>query len=241
MRPPTPSHLTRLAGKTDRWFQRAKTALLSQVPCHAGCAHCCIGVFPITRLDVRLLQEGLAQLPAEQQHGIAERAAQQVAALETAYPQLKSSDSLNSWSDTDIDEVVSTFANAPCPALDESGLCSVYAHRPLTCRSMGIPSRQNGTVYGACDVQTFVPIVRLSASLETEEQELANQEAAELAKLPEVAEGGEELFLPYGLLSSKPNAGGDTAAPSSEHGDHDAVLQDEGFAHASRPSRRATI
>jgi hypothetical protein len=85
-----------------------------------------------------------------------------------------------------------------------------------------------------------VPIVRLSASLETEEQELANQEAAELAKLPEVAEGGEELFLPYGLLSSKPNAGGDTAAPSSEHG-HDAVLQDEGFAHASRPSRRATI
>ena len=241
MRPPTPSHLTRLAGKTDRWFQRAKTALLSQVPCHAGCAHCCIGVFPITRLDVRHLQEGLAQLPKEQLERIGARAAYQVARLEAADPRLTASSSLDGWSDGEIDRVVNAVHDVPCPALDDNGLCSLYAYRPLTCRSMGIPVREGATVNGACAVQTFVPIVRLSASLETEEQELANQEAAELAKLPEVAEGGEELFLPYGLLSSKPNAGSDTVAPSSEHGDHDAVLHDEGCAHASRPSRRATI
>ena len=239
MRPPIPSHLTRLAKKTDDWFQRANAALLSQVPCRAGCAHCCIGLFSITHLDARLLHEGLAQLPADTQHRIAGRAAQQVAALETAYPRLKSSHSLDGWSDTDIDEAVNAFSIAPCPALDDSGLCSVYAHRPLTCRSMGIPSRQNGMVYGACDVQTFVPIVRLSATLETEEQELANQEAAELAKLPEVAEEGEELFFPYGLLSSQPDPGAGTIASSSEH-ERYAVPQGEGCTRVIRPRRPST-
>jgi hypothetical protein len=57
-------------------------------------------------------------------------------------------------------------------------------------------------VYGACGIQTFVPITRLTASLEAEERELARREADELAALPEVAAEGEEILLPYGFLSS---------------------------------------
>ena len=212
MRPPTPSHLTRLAGKTDRWFQRAKTALLSQVPCHAGCAHCCIGVFPITRLDVRHLQEGLAQLPKEQLERIGARAAYQVARLEAADPRLTASSSLDGWSDGEIDRVVNAVHDVPCPALDDNGLCSLYAYRPLTCRSMGIPVREGATVNGACTVQTFVPIVRLPASFTAEEHALADHESAELAKLPEVATDGEELLLPYGFM---PSDGRDDHGPAS--------------------------
>ena len=201
MQPPTPSHVTTLARKTDDWFRRASAALLSQVPCRPGCSQCCVGLFPITRLDVRLLQEGLAHLSADQRARIAARAAQQVATLEAVYPVLTSTPSVDEWSDEDIDGAANAFGHAPCPALDEDGLCSVYAYRPLTCRSMGIPVRQGAMVQGACDVQTFVPIRQLSASLEAEEQALANLESAELAALPEVSAEGEEVLLPYGFVS----------------------------------------
>ena len=200
MQPPTPLPHTILAAKTDDWFRRADAALLSQIPCDAGCFHCCIGVFPITRLDARLLQEGLSRLPADQRKRLVGRAAEQITALEAEYPQLNSSPSLDDWSDKDIDVAVGAFHDVPCPALD-NGLCSLYAYRPLTCRSMGIPTRQHTMVQGACEVQTFVPIVRLSDSLAAEEQELAALEATELAALPEVATEGEEILLPYGFLS----------------------------------------
>jgi Fe-S-cluster containining protein len=108
---------------------------------------------------------------------------------------------VDEWSDEDIDGAVNTFEHAPCPALDEEGLCSVYVYRPLTCRSMGIPMRQEGMTHGACDVQTFVPVRRLSASLQAEEQALANLEAVQLAALSEVPAEGEEVLLPYGFVS----------------------------------------
>jgi hypothetical protein len=65
---------------------------------------------------------------------------------------------------------------------------------------MGVPTRQGAIVHGACDAQTFVPITRLSASLEAEEQLLADRESVELAALPEVSVDGEEWLLPYGFL-----------------------------------------
>jgi Fe-S-cluster containining protein len=202
MQPPTPSHVKTLARKTDDWFRRARAALLSQVLCHPRCSVCCIGLFPITRLDVRLLQEGLAHLSTDQRTRISGRAAQQVAALETAYPQLRVSSSVDGWSDADLDEAVEAFHDVPCPALEDNGLCSLYAHRPLICRSMGIPERQDTMINGACGVQTFVAVTRLSASLEAEADDLAKREAIELAALPEVAAEGEEILLPYGFLTS---------------------------------------
>jgi Fe-S-cluster containining protein len=200
MRPSTPSHLTTLPRKTDDWFRRANATLLSQVPCHAGCSRCCVGVFPITRFDVRLLQEGLANLPEDQRNQIAARAAQQITEITIAYPRLQTSASLDGWSDQDIDSVVTAFHDTPCPALSESGLCSLYAHRPLTCRSMGIPMREGPMVTGACEVQTTVPIVRLSSALVAEEQALAVLESVALAALPETATEGEEVLLPYGFI-----------------------------------------
>jgi len=157
-------------------------------------------LFAITQLDAHLLQQGIRHLPIEQRQRIEGRAVQQVTILETAYPRLKPSPSIGGWSDEEIDQAVTAFHDAPCPALGNDGLCSLYDYRPLTCRSMGIPARQDAMVNGACAVQTFVPIARLTASLEAEEQELAALEAAELAALPEVAAEGEEILLPYAFV-----------------------------------------
>ncbi len=193
------SRLATLARKTDEWFHRARAALLGQVPCRTGCSHCCVGLFPVTRLDADLLHEGLAQLPAEKRTLIQQRATAQASALEATYPKLSAFGSLDGWSDGEIDEAVGRFDRDRCPALNDDGLCSLYAYRPLVCRSMGIPTQVGEMVEGACCVQTFVPIVRLSASLRAEEQELAAWEAEQLTAHRASTEGA-EILLPYAFL-----------------------------------------
>lgn len=192
-----------LARKTEHWFARADAALLSQIPCRAGCAHCCIGPFPITLLDVHLIREGLIQLPPDKRERIEHRARAQTAAMESAFPRLSRSPHLDHWSDQEIDRLVTEFHQSPCPALEE-GLCSIYDFRPLTCRSMGIPAEQNGLTHGACDVQVFVPIVRLSVAQRAEEDALARKEGRILDQYRATTGAkGEEVVLPYGFIASE--------------------------------------
>lgn len=193
--------LSSMQERTDHWFARASAALVGPIPCRAGCSHCCVGPFPITILDVQTLQEGLERLPPSSKTLIERSASEQVRAAEAAFPQLINAPFLDNWPDSDIDRLVTQFGTTPCPALSEDGLCRVYAHRPLTCRSMGIPTETAGTVQGACQVQTFVPVLRLSPSLRSEEEELAMREADALRRCRETGRlGGEEVLLPFGFL-----------------------------------------
>lgn len=198
--PPIPA----LYQKTDRWFGRATAVLLGEVPCRLGCTSCCIGPFPITVLDVQTLQQGLAGLPPDRRQRIEQRAIEQITAMETAFPALTKTDLLDQWSDQEIDRLVTEFHAHPCPALEEDGGCGLYQHRPLVCRSMGIPTEDRGLAQGACEVQTFIPIVRLPSSFREEEDCLVQEEAAALEAL-HLAGGsvGEEVFLPYGFLHRK--------------------------------------
>jgi hypothetical protein len=67
---------------------------------------------------------------------------------------------------------------------------------------MGIPTEDRGLAHGACEVQTFIPIVRLPAAFREEEDRLAQEEAASLDALRRVTGStGEEVFLPYGFLA----------------------------------------
>jgi Fe-S-cluster containining protein len=196
--PPVPSLL---AHQTDRWFQRAAAALLGKVPCEAGCSGCCIGPFPITLLDRRSIREGMSTLPEGTRQTIEARAREQANAMESVYPQLARSRFIDAWPDSTIDRLVDHFHQSPCPALGNDGLCILYDYRPLTCRSMGIPTEHAGVVNGACEVQTFIPIVRLSAPLQAEEYELARREAQALEACQSVERAeGEEMLLAYGFL-----------------------------------------
>jgi len=196
--PPDPDPLYR---KTDHWFQRATAALLGEIPCRLGCTSCCIGPFPITLLDVHTLQQGLAGLPLDHRHRIAQRAIEQTAAMEASFPQLTHTDLLDNWSDQEIDRLVAEFHHHPCPALEADGRCSVYHHRPLVCRSMGIPTEDRGLAHGACEIQTFIPILRLPSVFREEEERFAQEEAASLEMLRQATGStGEEVFLPYGFL-----------------------------------------
>ena len=201
MRPADRSRLGSLAEKTDQWFRRANAFLLNQVPCRASCSQCCIGVFPITRLDAGMLQQGLASLPAATRASIEDRAREQISSLEATYPQLKETRWLDRRTDAEIDRMVSDFDQYRCPALTDDGLCLLYEYRPLACRSMGIPTETDATVRGACEVQSFVPIVRLSAALRAEEYALARYESEILDAEGATAAEGEEMLSPYGFFS----------------------------------------
>lgn len=188
--------------QADEWFTRARAALLNALPCSQGCCRCCIGPFAITSLDVQELQRGLAALAPEQRQVIELRARQQLDAMERQYPQLATTSSLDGWDDGVVDDLVVQFADIPCPALQADGSCGVYANRPITCRTMGIPTDEQGLVQGACEVQTAVPLIRLSRALREEEDRLAEKEAVALSDCHgQTGECSEEVLLQYGFVT----------------------------------------
>lgn len=176
--------------------------LLGELPCRQGCHRCCIGLFPVTLLDQQAIRQGLRSLTDKRRQAIGQKAFHQTDMISAAAPQLTENPFIDDWSDEDIDQLVEQYRDLPCPALQLDGSCGIYAFRPLACRSMGIPSDIDETVHGACEIQTSVPLVRLSRSLRREEDLLAKAEAEELARLRHrTGDKGEELFLPYAFLS----------------------------------------
>lgn len=94
--------------------------------CRPGCTECCMGPFEITALDALRLRKGLAEL-AELDGAKAERIRVRVA----AYVERE---------------------DAPCPVLDvRTGLCDLYAARPMTCRVFGPATRVDGGL-AACEL-----------------------------------------------------------------------------------------
>lgn len=199
-----PEGRSRLAVRADGWFDRSRAALLGEVPCRRGCCHCCIGPFPITILDFAELQKGLSSLDETVRRDVESNAHSQSLAIQASFPRLADSPFLDGWPDADVDSLVERFADLPCPALGPDGSCRVYAFRPVTCRTMGIPVETNGLIEGACEIQNAVPIVRLSHRLRHDEQVLAAEEAKtiESARSTGSAEG-EELLLSYGFLPAE--------------------------------------
>ena len=69
---------------------------------------------------------------------------------------------------------------------------------------MGIPTEDGGLTHGACEIQTFIPIVRLPAAVREEEHRLLQEETASLDALRRATGApGEEVFLPYGFLARR--------------------------------------
>lgn len=199
--PCLPDSSSPLFQQADQWFARAGAALLNALPCGRGCCKCCIGPFPLTILDVQELKRGLALLAPEQRQAIEQRARQQLDAIEDRYPQLATSPYLDGWDDRVVDDLSAQFAELPCPALQGDGSCGVYANRPMTCRTMGIPTEEQGLVQGACEVQAAVPLIRLSRALREEEDRLAEKEAAAIDSVrAQMGRQGEEVLLQYGFL-----------------------------------------
>lgn len=119
--------------------------------CRPGCTQCCVGVFAISQLDALRLREALEELARrdpDRAKNVRQRTCAALTRLRENFPGDASTGVL-----AEADDRFDYYANdEPCPVLDpETGLCDLYAARPLTCRVFGPPVRSEGGL-GVCEL-----------------------------------------------------------------------------------------
>src|SRR5579863_5742858 len=124
--------------------------------CRPGCTQCCHGAFDINALDVLRLRAGMKELRTTQPGLAADLERRARAWLAEYLPSFPGDRKTGLLGDSDADRSrFEDFANeAPCPALNPAtGLCDVYAWRPMTCRVFGPPIRMaEGDALGCCEL-----------------------------------------------------------------------------------------
>jgi Fe-S-cluster containining protein len=138
----------------DAALAQAVSVSGARLACRPGCCECCMGPFPISDLDAQRLRRGLAE-------------------LEAADPPRAGQVRERARAATGADD-------EPCPALDPStGLCDLYAARPITCRVFGPPMRTNGGPVGLCELCFVGASDEEIAACATEIPELPDLDAPE--------------------------------------------------------------
>ena len=127
----------RILDRADAWYRGVKDQFPDRVPCARGCRDCCIGLFDVTLADRDLLREGLKQADPAVRRDIEARAAEVLAKLREARPDL--GETLDGWESDEIDDLCDAVGDVECPVLGPQGECRLYDHRPLTCRLSGVP------------------------------------------------------------------------------------------------------
>ncbi len=119
--------------------------------CKPGCTQCCHGAFAINALDVARLRAALNEADPVIAEAVRQRARAWIGEFGPDFPGDPAAGVLGTSEDdrARFDE----FANdVPCPALNpDTGLCDVYARRPMTCRVFGPPTRVEDGL-GCCEL-----------------------------------------------------------------------------------------
>lgn len=126
--------------RADAHFASVMQAQPQNLQCGAGCSLCCYGLFEIGSGDVPVIAEGLAALHPQRRGKIIRRA---VAMMEASqHPNLRE------CSPEEKQAFYTRTESTPCPNLGENGLCEMYEHRPLVCRTFGLPLREGRKYVG---------------------------------------------------------------------------------------------
>lgn len=136
----------------DAFFRGVAARQPEQLQCN-GCSLCCYGLFEIGAADIPVLADGLSRLHPSTRRAIVRRAA----AIEQF--------DLREVNAEEKEAFFARTAELACPNLSEDGRCLVYEHRPLVCRTFGLPLREGDRYLGdVCD---------LNFNAATDEQKLA--------------------------------------------------------------------
>ncbi|MFB3901981.1 MAG: YkgJ family cysteine cluster protein [Acidobacteriota bacterium] len=176
----------------------------NRLVCRPGCVSCCMGVFTINLLDARRLRRGLAQLERAEPvkaRAVRERAEEAVRLFQQEFPG-NATTGLLGEDEEKIDAFTANFAAIACPALDPAtGLCDLYVHRPLTCRTFGLPIRQGIENLPPCSLcfQGCSSKEIENCRVETDPDGLENAILCELLDVD--ADGGRETIVAYALIT----------------------------------------
>ena len=145
---PVPAGDTQLVQIMDAALADAAERAGAWLACRPGCTQCCHGAFAINELDALRLAAAMTALHAadpEAAEALRDRARAWVREFGPEFP----GDVVTGRIGTTEEEQArfEEFANdAACPALNpQTGLCDVYAGRPMTCRVFGPPVRIHPT------------------------------------------------------------------------------------------------
>lgn len=141
----------RLLTLVDAALDRARAVAGAHLVCQSGCTPCCFGPFAITQLDAWRLREGLRALAETEPGRAAAVRRRAAAAVARQAPAFGPGPAGVFATEAEEERFYETFASDPCPALDpDSGACTVYAWRPVACRTYGPPVRMGGDDLPPC-------------------------------------------------------------------------------------------
>lgn len=126
--------------RADRHFAAVMESQPQNLQCGAGCSLCCYGLFEIGSGDVPLIAEGLERMHPSRRRKVIRRALEIVEKSE--HPNLRE------CSPEEKEAFFDRTQSTPCPNLDDAGLCMMYEHRPLVCRTFGLPLREKRRYLG---------------------------------------------------------------------------------------------
>jgi len=122
--------------RADAHFSSVIETQPQNLQCGAGCSLCCYGLFEIGSGDVPVIAEGLEQMHPSRRKKVI-RKALEIEAI-----------NLRECSPEEKEAYFDRTQSTPCPNLDEKGLCQMYEHRPLVCRTFGLPLREGRKYLG---------------------------------------------------------------------------------------------
>jgi len=130
----------KILGRADEFFASVTQTQPQNLQCGRGCSLCCYGLFEIGSGDVPVIAEGLEKLHPMRRKKIVKRAVEIVAS--SRHPNLRE------CSPIEKEAFFDRTASTPCPNLNDAGECMIYEHRPLVCRTFGLPLREGDRYIG---------------------------------------------------------------------------------------------
>lgn len=124
----------------DAAFEQVAAQHPEAVRCERGCTDCCHALFGLFPVEAAYLRAHFARLESGRREEVYRRAAQAAAQLARFEAMLKEAHG----ADPTMQAQALSRERIRCPLLNKEGDCVLYAHRPVTCRVYGIPTRVNG-------------------------------------------------------------------------------------------------
>ncbi|MBI2215112.1 MAG: YkgJ family cysteine cluster protein [Acidobacteria bacterium] len=138
--------------RADDHFDLVRKRLGQHLECRLGCTGCCHGLFEIGAADVAMITDALRAAAPSLRDRIVARSRE---ILETF-----DSPAIRDCSSSEKEEFFERAGDVACPALADDGACMFYDHRPLVCRTFGLPIREGSSYLGQECELNFVAALR---------------------------------------------------------------------------------
>jgi Fe-S-cluster containining protein len=128
-----------LVDKADAAFQKMKEEHSPQMTCEQHCSDCCHAVFGLFLIEAAYLKEHFDRLDTNTK----KEALMRCNETERGLKRLEKKVEMH-HEDPELLASILSMERIRCPLLDGAQDCILYAHRPITCRVYGIPTKIHG-------------------------------------------------------------------------------------------------